>query len=663
MVSDSGKHRWLSEPESHQNELDKFHEPHDGLHPQLSRVQLEHHRLLTRNRLIWRRFKSILKALILLFLSAGYLIFCYMANRHAIPLRSLGPYSITPDHFETAKSAITTLNIALVTLALYPISDILLELKSEEFFNALAEKRRGGVPLSTINVISSPEFGIIDSIHAVIVGRCSRLFIAATVGSLIAFVTSVLAPTALSIQSVLADGDIVALPVGAVANNSVYNNTFVSGLVTEFYAESNANFAASILWAEMNLGVQYNFSAAVSLEADVSAFVVPQPLNLPMTSTARWLTDVIGLRPSCTWASTNITQPIIVPNASDYLSSLAGVYLEDLDLDMTLDSIDVGLLSITNIVVKDPTAFLFNHTTLMPPTDGSTVFLASQCIGGCPIYSSSNYAWLNLTEIPTFTVQLPPSMTFGQPQLWQIACLVCKPNAVIETREVRAEGGAMLSVQPLNEGKQLTSQGNLFPRDTTTMLSIALSGMANGGPASYNATMGLGSQPQAKFLFGSKQVNSWPGVLAQDGSGSTFVNASFLPVANLSAGFGQMLQSASKAYLSGYLGAAYVPARLSALEVVFMSSLPLVLISTVTFLLLHILLGLLRRQKKGEEFTLSNIARIIYGSNIPEEISLLAQELDDGTGKSVEQDVIEQIGDRTIVLQQHDDGSDVLRFT
>ncbi|KAG1776024.1 hypothetical protein EV702DRAFT_361524 [Suillus placidus] len=413
----------------------------------------------------------------------------------------------------------------------------------------------------------------------------------------------------------------------------------------------------------MNLGVQYNFSAAVSLEADVSAFVVPQPLNLPMTSTARWLTDVIGLRPSCTWASTNITQPIIVPNASNSILTLAGVYLEDLDLDMALDSTDVGLLSIANIVVKDPAAFLFNHTTLMPPTDGSTVFLASQCIGGCRIYSTSNYAWLNLTGIPTFTVQFPPSMTFGQPQLWQIACLVCKPNAVIETREVRAEGGAMLSVQPLSEGKQLTSQGNLFPRDTTTMLSIALSGMANGGPSSYNATMGLGSQPQAKFLFGSKQVNSWPGVLAQTASGSTFVNASFLPVANLSAGFGQMLQSASKAYLSGYLGAAYVPARLSALEVVFMSSLPLVLISTATFLLLYIFLGLLRLQKKGEEFTLSNIARIIYGSNLPEEMSLLAQEIDDGTGKCVEQDVIEQIGDRTIVLQQHDDGSDVLRFT
>lgn len=33
---------------------------------------------------------------------------------------------------ETVKSAVTTLNIALVTLALYPIFDILLELKVKD---------------------------------------------------------------------------------------------------------------------------------------------------------------------------------------------------------------------------------------------------------------------------------------------------------------------------------------------------------------------------------------------------------------------------------------------------------------------------------------------------------------------------------------------------
>jgi hypothetical protein len=211
---------------------------------------------------------------------------------------------------------------------------------------------------------------------------------------------------------------------------------------------------------------------------------------------------------------------------------------------MTTYNATVIFQSLANIAVMD--SYLWNHTTHMPPTDGSTVFLAGQCTEGCLVDSTSNAVWLNFTEIPTFTLQLPPSITYAQSQSWQIAFLVCKPNAVIETREVRAEGGAMLSVQPLSEGKQLTRQGNLSPRDTTTMLSFALSSIANAGPSNYSATMDLGSQTQVKFLFGSKQVNSWPGTLAQVGSGSDIMNATFLPVANLSTAFGQMLQSGSK---------------------------------------------------------------------------------------------------------------------
>lgn len=645
----SEKRSWFSDQPS---ELDMFHERC----PELSLAQLEHHRLLTRNRLIWRRVRAIFKALILLFLSTGYLAFCYTVNRRVVPLRSLGPYSITPNHFESVKSAITTLNIALVTLALYPVYDILLELKSEEFFHALLQRRSQGVPLSTINAISSPIFGVIDSIYAIVAMRCSRFFVAATVGSLIAFVTSILAPTALSIQSVLADGDIVALPVGAVANNSVYNTTF-SPYIYEPRATNNADFAASIIWAEMNLGVQYNFSAAASLKADVSAFIVPQPLNLPMTSTARWLTDVIAMRPSCTWASTNITQPIIVPNSTDELGSFAGVYLEDLDLDIPIYFYNFDAISLASIAIMDPTVALFNHTTGEQSTDGSTVFLAVQCATGCSLIGI-NPVRLNFIGIPTFAIQLPPAITFDKVQLWQLACLVCKPNAVIETREVRAEGSAMLSVQPFSEGKQLTSQGNLFPRDTMTMLSIALSGMVNAGPWDRDSTMNLGSELQVKFLFGSKQVESWSGLNSPD-----IVNASFLPVVNISTDFGQMLQSASKAYMSGYLGTAYVPARPSALEVIFMSSLPLVIISTATFLFLYIFLGLFHLQTQGEEFNLPNIARITHGSNLPEEISRLAQEIDDGTGKCSERDVIGQMGDRVIVLRQHGDGLDVFQVT
>lgn len=488
----------------------------------------------------------------------------------------------------------------------------------------------------------------------------------------------------------------------------------------ETYVGNNVDFAASILWAEMELGVQYDFSVAASTEADISAFIVPQPLNLPMTSTARWLTDVIGLKPSCKWASTNITQPVIVPNKTDDLSEIVGVYLEDMDLDVAIDQMDfcmshavlcakiayspaAAFESFASITVKAPILLsLNNHTTLNAPTDGSTVFLAAQCMSGCAVDPTYNTVWLNFTGIPTFTTQLPPAITFMGYQSWDLAFLVCKPNAVIETREVRAEGDARLSVQPLSKGNQLTVQGNLFPQDTTTMLSFALSGIESVGPLNSSSLSGLGSQLQRHFLFGSQQVDSWPGLYAA--SGTNILNVTFLPEANLSAGFAQMLQSASKGaffqkipactidladrstwkgYLTGYLGTAFVPARLSNFEVVFMSSLPLVTISTATFFLLYIFVGFFQFRKEGEEFNLpvsdirsawvylcayidnlKNIARIVHGSNLPEEVSRSVHDIDDGTGRQCsERDVIAKMGDRAIILQPRDDGSHFLQVS
>ena len=185
---------------------------------------------LTRNQFIWRRTKATLKVLIPLFCTIGYLAFCYTVKHNIVPLRKLGPVSVTRDNLGrfipfaathemlmsscegTIKSAITTLNIAIVTLALYPVSDLflvlkvshfhycpsllyLMQYKGEEFFYALIQ-RTSGVPLSTINTISSPIFGQIDSLLVIIAGRCSRFFVLATFGSFIVFLTSILAPTA-----------------------------------------------------------------------------------------------------------------------------------------------------------------------------------------------------------------------------------------------------------------------------------------------------------------------------------------------------------------------------------------------------------------------------------------------------------------------------------
>ncbi|KAG1888716.1 hypothetical protein F4604DRAFT_964835 [Suillus subluteus] len=84
---------------------------------------------------------------------------------------------------------------------------------------------------------------------------------------------SVISIIAVSIKSVLADGDILALSVRAVANKSVFNTSVLRYGLAESYAASNANTAASILLAKTILELQDDFSASVNLEADVSAFI------------------------------------------------------------------------------------------------------------------------------------------------------------------------------------------------------------------------------------------------------------------------------------------------------------------------------------------------------------------------------------------------------
>ena len=54
--------------------------------------------LPTRSRLISRRINAISKSLILLLLSIGYLTFCYTVNHRTVPLKHLGPFSITRDN-------------------------------------------------------------------------------------------------------------------------------------------------------------------------------------------------------------------------------------------------------------------------------------------------------------------------------------------------------------------------------------------------------------------------------------------------------------------------------------------------------------------------------------------------------------------------------------
>lgn len=196
-----------------------------------------------------------------------------------------------------------------------------------------------------------------------------------------------------------------------------------------------------------------------------------------------------------------------------------------------------------SISVMDPYYIVFNHSTQGPPTDGSTVFVVSQCFTGCDNLTLFDPIVLNLTNIPTFVLDVNATAD-EQAQSWNFAFLACRPNAVIQTREVISNGTGFLEILPVRNGKQYIPQGNLHPTQTPAMLSFALSSITlYAGPTnSSSSSAGSYTSVQADFLFGQKQIDNLPSPLY---SGPPWV-VTILPTDTLASTFAAMLQSASK---------------------------------------------------------------------------------------------------------------------
>ena len=110
-------------------------------------------------------------------------------------------------------------------------------------------------------------------------------------------------------------------------------------------ATANSDMAASVAWAEMELDVQYSFGIANATEPDYAAFIAPVPVDLSTTTSARWLSDVIGINPTCSWAFTNLTTPLqISSNSSAFDQYFATAYLVDFNLDVQVTADDLRKL-------------------------------------------------------------------------------------------------------------------------------------------------------------------------------------------------------------------------------------------------------------------------------------------------------------------------------
>ena len=102
-------------------------------------------------------------------------------------------------------------------------------------------------------------------------------------------------------------------------------------------------YSAAIAWAEREIGLSYSFSVLNDSQGVYAGFVVPTPspalLNSSMS--ARWLTDVVGVNPYCTWANPgNLTAASLnfTLNSTNFPTTAVSVHLEDVDLQVSVPS-------------------------------------------------------------------------------------------------------------------------------------------------------------------------------------------------------------------------------------------------------------------------------------------------------------------------------------
>jgi hypothetical protein len=233
----------------------------------------------------------------------------------------------------------------------------------------------------------------------------------------------------------------------------------------------------------------------------------------------------------------------------------------------------------------------------------------------------------------------------------QFAFLHCHPHSTIATHEIRSDGKGTLTVQPDGD-RSFHRQGNLNPTQTGMLLSAALMDFnLNAGP--LHTIHGLGPQAQVEFIFGKSQTAAINLTLPSGGGNAAVTKVAPQALSDITAVYTTMAQAAAKVYMTGALGTAYVPGRLTTSKVVFDSSLPHVIVSTFLFLVLSLLVVVAHfRSGKEEQFTLFGVAAALHGSRIPAQFAQM--KADEGLS---EEQLIQSLGARLVSMTKDEDGS------
>ena len=239
-------------------------------------------------------------------------------------------------------------------------------------------------------------------------------------------------------------------------------------------------------------------------------------------------------------------------------------------------------------------------------SDGSTVLIISQLtyspfLEVPPLYKPS----IDFSKVPTLQVSNGNILAF----------LLCRPHVSIQTRQVSTMGNGIFTL-----GQHQPSQGNLDLSQVNYLMGEMLfySNFAtNSGPLQDD----VGTEMMVRLILGNN-YRFWS-------------NIPPAPLTNITTVYKQVMQSATKVFLSGAFGVANVTGVRFKEQVAFKSSLGHVIASAILFTLLTMGLVVAQFRKERGAFTLVEVAAALAGSDAPQKFVEMKQRADAGERRTL----------------------------
>jgi hypothetical protein len=254
-----------------------------------------------------------------------------------------------------------------------------------------------------------------------------------------------------------------------------------------------------------------------------------------------------------------------------------------------LSCVDSVSVSNSNLSNKTKVSVLVNKIApAAHPVNGSVFFVIDQL--NSPENLLIESFTVNLSSIPTLKISTGNVLAF----------LLCSPHVSIQTRQVWATGNGNLTL-----GKPQQSQGNIDFDQANYLLSYVLQDFAtSSGPTTSLGQ--IGTDLMQKLILGNVGQFTMCQLLSCEPA----------PLANITAVYKQVIQSAMKTFLSGAITTEIVPGGYTEEHMAFTSSLGHAYTSAILFALLIIILVVAQFRKKRVAFTFVNVAAALADSDV-----------------------------------------------